>query len=266
MSRDFTKNTANYLSFGTGAVGALLNGASKISFCAWVNADALDAGGTINTILHFKINGASSGLYMGVDDNGSGGAKTLRVGGRSVSTDGFQSVRGTTTINTGTSYLLGGVLDIGGDTITLYINGAVEAGPTAVTFGNATWTYGTATAGDMVGSNTTPPSGTTNQWDGAIGEVAVWTDDIGADGFLELAQKASPIRVRREALAFYSKLIGNDAVERDIVSGLSGTITGTVGPLPHFPIVYPRRRTMRKWSAATAAVLVKRLMMLGVGA
>lgn len=241
MARDFSKNTSNYMTIGVGALGPILNGAGAISAHAIVTGDTLDATSVDdNRILSIAIDGASSALRLHTKGDVN---KRLNVAGRSVITDALQSVEGTTTMSTGTEYSCGGVLDIAGDKIRVYLNGSQEAN-TAVTFNNATYTHGTPTDSDRIGADmTTPPFATHFQWDGSIAEVAVWAGDIGTDGFYQLNKRISALLVRPDLLIFYAPLWGKASPEPDIVSGKVGTITGTVAQRdPHPRIYWPRRR------------------------
>ena len=140
MARDFTKNLSNYYSLGVNAIGPLIHGASAISVAMWANLDTIGAAGFDSDHLGVAINGSTAGVAIGVQ--GTITPKTLRVGGRSVSTDAFQ-VRDTITgYGTGTWQHIGGVLNFGADTITPYWNGVAENGG-AVTFANTTYTNGT---------------------------------------------------------------------------------------------------------------------------
>ena len=233
MARDFDKNVSNYMSLGTGTTGAILNGAAAISVSARVIADTLDTGDFDNRILNLIVNGGGAGVYLGV--KGDVSPKVLKVGGRSVTGDAFQERNGTVEITTATLHTLGGVLNFTGDTITPYVDGVADNGG-AATFGNNTYTYGTATSPDNIGGSGAPPSGTSIQWDGPVAEIGIWTSALSAADFAALHKGVSPLLIQPQSLAIYIPMIGKYSPEIDIVGGLSGTITGTIATLSH-PLV-----------------------------
>lgn len=244
MARDFIKTAGNYMRLGINQVGPLLNGAGAISLAAWIYPDSTSSIANGNRAVSIYVANGSTGLMLALHD---GTAARVRIGARSQSGDSFQTKTGTTTVGTSGYSHVGGVIDIAGDTITPYYNGAAEGGG-AVTFGAATWTNGTPTTSeDGIGSEGIG-SDTQNQFDGRIGEVGIWNGDIGAAGFAALAKGFSPLLVRPELLVAYFPLLGNDSPERDRISGLSGTITGTVAKADHPRVYMPRSRQIGKYT------------------
>lgn len=240
MARDFTKNTSNHLSFGNGTINPLLSGATAISCHAIAKADTFSTGAASqNDILGVIIDGSNHGLVLNVDATGAN--PVLRVSGRSVTGDAIQATVGTSTLAAGTVYSLGGVLNIGGDSIRVYVNGTQEAS-TGVTFGNATYTTGTPTSPDRIGCAGNPLA-TPEQWDGMIAEVALWNVDIATAGFAQLADKFSALMVRPDALVFYMALWAQGSPERDLVAAAAATVTGSLPKLDHPLMTYPWRRT-----------------------
>jgi len=263
MARDFTKNLSNYYSLGVNAIGPLIHGASAISVAMWANLDTIGAAGFDSDHLGVAINGSTAGVAIGVQ--GTITPKTLRVGGRSVSTDAFQ-VRDTITgYGTGTWQHIGGVLNFGADTITPYWNGVAENGG-AVTFANTTYTNGTPTAADAIGTTATiPPTSTDRQMDGRLAHLAIWKADIGAAAFQRLAKGADPRTIRRDALVFYRRLSGGRLHDVEDVGALTaGAITGTVNPAAD-PPVFTTPRVRRRAKVSSAVVTARRLALLGVG-
>ena len=264
MARDFTKNVANYLTIGVDQLSPLLAGAAAVSVHAWINPDTFSTSSNNNRIVAGYINAGSSGFSLSIHN---GTSAVIQLTGRSRTADGTQTGVGTTVISTGVWSSVGGVLNFTGDTITPYYNGTAEGGG-AVAFGVNTYADdGTPTASDMIGANTSPPSASANQFDGRIAEVAIWTVDIGAAGFAALAKGVSALLIRPEALAFYMPLIGNDSPERCRVTGLSGTITGTVAKADHPRLYLPARRDVRRFTTAAggAPTPFRGLQLLGVG-
>jgi hypothetical protein len=240
VARTFDKTAANNVQCGTSTIGTRLNGASKISFHALASftGSINTSGSAENRLLQVIVNGAASGVFVNVDATAGISAGKLRIGGRSVSGDAsLQVVSGATSLTTNTLYSFGGMIDIGGDTITVYLNGAVDAGPTGVTFGNATYTQGTPTQQDGIGGEGVNPAPfTVNQWPGTIAELALWDDDIGAAGFLALHKRASALLVKPANLVWYSRLVENVII--DIIGGTVATINGTVAKSDHPRVTY----------------------------
>lgn len=266
MARDFVKNVSNYMSFGQGVFGALFNGAGAVSIAARMTADTYTAGTNLNLLLAWEIGNAITGGLLSIN----GTTSVIQLGGRSVSTDSFQQMVGTTALTTGTEWHVGGVMNIAGDTITPYVNGVAEGGG-GVTFGNATYTHTASgvSQSDRIGTTFgTSNISTSNQFDGRIAEVAFWTADIGAAGFAMLASGFSPLFVAPESLIFYCPLLGAYSPERDVVNGKSGTITGTLAAAAHPRVFMPVPRPVRRWAsgAVAAAVAVShRRTLTGVG-
>lgn len=254
MARDFTKNLSNGIDLGNNQISALVNGASALSFHAWFYPDTYSAGANDNRLLGFRISSGGTGGMFGVD--GSGANKVMRVGGRSDSADGFQARSGTTNITTGAWHNGGGVIDFAADTITPYFEGAAEGGG-AVTFANSTYVNGTPGNTEAIGADVGNPGLTEPQWDGLIAEVAVWIGDIGAAGFATLNKGFSPLFVRPDLLVCYFPLFGEGATERDRISGLTGTIEGTVAKANHPRIIYPTGYQTARISAATTSTSVR---------
>jgi hypothetical protein len=236
MARDFSKNTSNYISCTAGTFGNALHGASKYSIHVIATADTLTGvSANDNRLLHTAINGTTTGLLVNVDA-GSGGLSEFRITAVSQAADTGQTVISASGVSTGTEYALGGMVDIGGDTMSVYFNGALETGPTGVTFGAATYTQGTPSVTDTIGGPFGTPSNSNSQWDGRIAELAIWTDDIGAAGFAALNKRVSATRIRPDALVAYYRMV-EDAVI-DIVGGTVATINGTVAKAAHPRIAY----------------------------
>lgn len=238
--RDFTKDTANYMSPGSNKMANLANGAAALSIVATVIADTLTASVNNNRILSVQIATNVTGFTLTTD-----ASSHLRVGGRSHPGDAFQTKDSTTAIATdGSVTYVGGVLNFTGDSITPYLNGVAEGGG-AVTFSSNTWAQGVNTgtlegigAGLTIGGG--GPANTDLQFDGRIGEVAVWAGDIGADNMAAYAKGCSPLLIRPNILLDYFPLHGNDSPEPDLVGGFLATITGTIAKAAHTRIYYTR--------------------------
>ncbi len=249
-------STSNYLSCAN--LGSLLNGAAIVSVHAWVQMDAFNATGANDDRVVTISNGTNTSLMFGFDGTAS---NRVRVAGRSVSSDGFQAVNGTTTTNTtGVWYSIGGVFNYAGDIIRVYLNGVQEAS-TAVTFGNASYTdAGTSVSGFMV--NSTPPTVTNNLMDGKIAEVSLWVGDIATAGFEQLADRFSGLMVRPDLLVYYNSFLGKFSPEIDKVSGRTVTINGTVDAFPHPRIIYPSNYNIAPFNAAALSSIPNKIRQL----
>lgn len=261
MARDFAKNTAFYMTVGQNVIGPLLNGAAHLMIAAWINLDTISTLANHNRIVNIPIDAGVTGLTISVHN---GTSAVLRVGCRSQSSDGFQTKDGTTVISTGTWHHVCGIVDIGGDTITPYLNGTAEGGG-SVTFGAATYTDGTPTAGelDCIGGTLagSVPATETQQIDGRIAEVGVWASATAftAEDAAALSARFAPNLVRPDALKVYFRLLGADSPERDHWGGLSGTITGNIGPADHPNIIYPSSViSVQQAAAAPPAAVIGR--------
>lgn len=257
MSRYFAKVATNVMSVGLGSagIGGLINGASKISVAAKVMAvDALAAFATGNGIVGVKVDGASAGVFMCLDPVTASPNNRLRCIVRSVSTDAGQVCAGSTNLSMSTAYSIGLLADIAGDSLTSFINGAVDTGPTAVTFGNTTWTLGTPTIDDSIGQHGAALGDVNSYFGGNVSEVAVWTDDIGAAGHAAYNKDISPLQIMPDKLVFYLPLVGRVSPEPELVSKRVGTITGTIAQAAHPRVIRPHRRVSRRLVTAAAGV------------
>lgn len=242
MARDFSKNSSNYMSLGTNAIGALINGFAAVSFAVWTQLDALDASSLGNRWIHANI-ASTTGLTLCTDVTGT----HLVVGGRSGTGDTFQSktTTGVITVDGVTWVHLGGVIDFTNKTVTPYISGVADNGG-SVTFANNTFVNGSHTTDiDMIGGNgqSGPPPATVTQPDGRIAEVALWVSDIGPANMLLLASAGrpyigySPKVISPSTLKIYFQLRGFNSPEKDDVSNLSGTITGSIPTVTDHPFI-----------------------------
>lgn len=260
MARSFTKNTANYLSLGTGVLNQLLSGAAKISMAAWVNATSFGTGTFDNAILTCDINGTTTGPHLLI----AGASNQVRVHGLSVSTDAGQSADGTTTVPTGAWHHVGGVLNFSGDSNRVYYDGTQETS-TAVTYANNAYTPGTATMADAIGTRDVPPGATSMQFNGLIAEAAFWVDDITTTGFAMLAKGYSPLLVMPQSLVAYWPLLGGFSPEIELCAKVNGTITGTVAAAAHCAVLYPAPPLLGDAPVAAAASTLFRKTLAPLG-
>jgi len=258
VARDFTANTANYMSLGANAIGPLIDGAASFSVHFRVVFDTFHAsGGAVGRdMVSACINSTTAGFAIShLDPSGISGPR-LRCGARSVSTDTYRVLDSSTDLSTGTEYGIGCVYQISADNIVIYLNGASDGSGISGTWANASYTNGTPTAHDGLGAafgGTTPVSAD-RQLDGRLSEVAIWAGDIGAAGFASLgADRVSPLLVRPELLVSYFPLLGKYSPEIDVVGGLAGTITGTVAAADHPSVFTANARRLYFGTAAASA-------------
>ncbi len=244
MSLDFTKDVANYLSLGINQIAALLSGATEISCHAWLQADTLTALQDNNRMVSIPRADGATGLEMA-----TGAASQFRIGVRSTAVDPLVTKTTTTVIPTDGSWCpLGARMkfnDPSADYLFPYINGDSEnGGSVAGAWAANTWVNGAHTnepegIGGFFPSTGPPPPDTNRQFDGRIAEVAFWTEDIGDAGLAQLADGASALLVRPESLVFYDRLINSP---KDVISGILGTITGSIPAASHPRIYMPSRQ------------------------
>jgi hypothetical protein len=247
MAIDFVKNASNYLSYAAGSFNGVLSGASKISVSAWVNIDTLDLIAFGNVVVQANISGGNAGLKLSID--GATGQSKVRLQARSGATDAAQTRTGSVDVGTATWVQVGGTVDIGADSIATVSNGSIE-GSTSVTFGQTTYTPGTATDSDRVGAGNLVPVETNQQMDGRIGPVSVWTftatqDALVAGEWAALGDGFDPLLVRPQNLIFYEPFTVVRTTPSDYISKLTATITGTLSYAPGTRVFAPKKK--RYW-------------------
>jgi hypothetical protein len=222
------------MSLGVSGLATILSGRGVFSMHAKIRIASTTTGANDNNILVANINGATIGAVLNVD--GTAGAPKVRISARSVNTDGRQVKSGATTIGVGVDAYVGGIVNIAGDTIEVYLNG-VSDGSVGVTFANATWTLGTPTGADTVGGYLAPPSATADQFDGQISEIAVWSSALSGANFATLAGGTPASSVSAGTLVYYLPIAGTTSPEPPTVGAPSGTITGSLPAPPPPPTI-----------------------------
>lgn len=226
MSRIFTKNVANYMSLGVSGLATILSGKGVFSVSAKIKIATVDTATGNNVVLSVIDNGVTSGMSLGVE--AISGIPKVRVSARSVNTDAKQTKIGATTISTGVDAYIGAIVDVAGDTLTVYLNGSND-GSSAVTFNNTTWTLGTPTGADTVGGYLAPPV-TTDQFDGEISEIAIWDIALSGANWTSLAGGTPASSVASGNLVYYLPIAGVSSPEPPTVGTPQGTITGSLPP------------------------------------
>lgn len=116
---------------------------------------------------------------------------------------------------------------------------------------------------DNTGAGFAPPSGT------LIAEAAIWNIALAdVDAAMLGAQRASPLKVRPDALVGYWPLIGNYGPEIEVIKRQEMAVQGTLSAAIHPAIFYSPRRRRPAFTVAGAppAANPPRLAMMGVGA
>lgn len=234
MSRVFTKNTANYASYGVNKIGALLSGATKYAVAVWVKPASFSPSSNVdNTAIVAGIDSTVSGFSIGVDST-SGTARVV-AHSRSRPADSRQVRAGTTrTVAAGSWQLLGADFDVAGATVTPRHNGVAD-GAGSVTYGATTYTQGTPSGVDRVGADLSAsgPGSTAAQFDGEIAHLAIWKFTGSDTGLTQaewdaLAAGALPNTIQAAKLVLYTPLAGTANPEPSTVGSLPLTLTGSV--------------------------------------
>lgn len=251
-SRRFTKNTSNFMQLGTGELSAAFNGLSVISGHVWVNVASFTGSTAFESdILSVKIHeNAEAGLVFLFDTSGAN--NVLKMFTRSVTGEGGQALAGVGNIATRRWSSVGFVMDIGGDSIRVYLNGRLD-NVGAVTYSNATWTDSdNQNSTDMMGADLSSPS-TTRQLNGRLAELALWPLDITTSGFQKLYDEIDPTEVapliRLWRLDDSSSIKSREALLNVTDNGI---ITGSV-PRAAGPPIRPDFRIIGKAPAVVGA-------------
>ncbi len=240
MARDFSKNTSNYVSLGANAISSRLSGAAGITIGAWINGDVFDSTDFNNRILSPLISSTTtSGIVFCV---AGGPPARLRIAARSETAGTLFTCDGSTTLSTGTWYHLAATIDIAGDAMGVYVNGASD-GTSSPTFVSTSYTPGTPTGPDLIGAVPSAggtPSSTGVQFDGRIADLAVWNAALSSGEIAGMARGVSPMRVRTASLVAYYPMIGDGSSVTNFRGGTPlGTITGSIPHAAHAPVSSP---------------------------
>ena len=140
----------NYLDFGNRGLDSAVVGASAVTLVAAmrrVAGNTLAASGA-NNVLWKTISGTSSGLNLNFTDG-----ERLRIGGRSVSTDGYQSATCTNPLPLDTWVLVVAEWGFSADTLKVWVDNVQEV-DAGVTFIAASYSQSSTTRNDMIGAST----------------------------------------------------------------------------------------------------------------
>lgn len=169
--------TNDWVDVGQNILGAAINGASTYTITAWVKPPKVSA--TRQRIINWHINGdGTTGATLSMINS------TVEFGSRSQSADSL------TLITVPVNELIGQwmyvvvVVDVGNDNTKIYINGVLKISQ-SITFGAATYTNGTVTAGakDGIGAYDTSAS-TAEYFQGTIDSTAIFTRALALNEIL----------------------------------------------------------------------------------
>ena len=222
MARDHSANTDNYMSLGAGALSPLLDGAGVVCVHALIYADAFAGASPANKILNVSIATTLAGIELAFTSN------SLLMSGRSTSGDSQRSQNMVGTVATGQWVAVGARWDFAGDADnSLFVDGVNEK-TGAMSWAATSYTdAGTQTKVDRIGSDA---GGNVAHWfDGRIAELVGFVGDIGAEGFLALANRVPPHEVAKPA--FYFSQLGTEL--RCPWSDVTAVITGSVPAADH---------------------------------
>lgn len=250
MARDFTKNTANYMSLGTETMLPYLAGATALSIFARINADTFSTGSGSTSRNRIFSGGLSTGgvVFLSLHCSDADGTN-IKVGltARSATADTAQTLRGATTITGGAGWrTIGGTINYAVDAMEVFLNGASD-GTSTPTFGaTSLQDDGTPNEIDTIGSILGVPASSTNQFDGRIQDLAIWDRLLTAQEFADLHRGYSPWFFGT-GLKAYWRLSGDNSPEVDEIGRNDGTINGTIAKAEDNTVWQPRVRSMMGW-------------------
>jgi len=161
----------DHVNIGLNKIGPDLNSASGTTASAWVRIDSYPAASSRERIFSAMMAGGTTGISLNLFNGGN-----LEAGGRSVSTDSFQTAR-TSFPGLNAWHLMTGVFDYPNDRIYLYIDGVLETSQT-VTFTNTAYTQAAPASDDTIGANQFGDDGFI---DGAIDDVRIYSYALSAE-------------------------------------------------------------------------------------
>jgi hypothetical protein len=226
--------TDDYVSVGVGEIGPNIGSVNAITLSSWVKPTVYPGALGRKRAISFLLSDGTTGGLLGFYDGGK-----IEVGGRSTSGDGFQS----TTVTFPALdewHLATGVLDFQDDKIYVYLDGVLSA-TQSVSFANTTYTHGTPTLIDSLGSF----SNSSDFFSGSLDEVRIYDYALSASEIAGLYAQGST-----------GKTTVNASENNELTSGLVGLwsfngpdLSGTTaydrsgqgnnGTLTNGPTVYP---------------------------
>jgi len=166
----------NHVNIGLNKIGPDIHGASGATVSAWVRIDSYPGASARERIFSAMMAGGTTGVSLNLFNGGN-----LEAGGRSVSTDSFQTAR-TSFPELGAWHLVTGIFDYSNDEIKLYIDGTLETSQ-SVTFTNAAYSQAAPASDDTIGAN---QFGDDDFIDGVIDDVRIYNKALSAGEIADL--------------------------------------------------------------------------------
>lgn len=180
----FHDGTDDYVSLGAAQVGKYLNNATAITLSAWVNPTTItsvSSGNLIFVARNSGVSGAAASLWLRVRGD-VGNIGKIEAGGRSISTDSFQSTSSISTINTATWSHVVCQLDYRTDEIRIFINGRLDVS-TSVTFSSSVFVQSDSANVDTIGGDVTT---TSRAFSGLLDDISISSFAVNGDEVREL--------------------------------------------------------------------------------
>jgi len=164
----------DYVSWPSGTFVALLEGASQISFSMWIKPETSSSTAFDDVVMSSGIDGNLFNLFW---CNVEGASNNILVGGRSRSSDSFQSVTSSDTITLGEWAHVIGILDFANDKVRIWVNGNLNEG--SVTFGSSTiLNDGTPGNTDEIGNHRQDTGNV--PYDGSVDDIHIYNRGLTA--------------------------------------------------------------------------------------
>lgn len=181
--------TNDYVDLGVNTIGSRLNGAAGITVSFWVNYTTLVGapGPGANIFVNAKC-GVDDGTLVRFGFTGDAPG-AIKIVARSSVSDTDQGMIGTVVLTAGTWAHAVGVVDFPAQTLTLYINGALDS-TLGVTFGSATYVNSAASIPDILGADSTSAFG----FAGLLDDVRVLARALSAVEAAALYRETSSVR------------------------------------------------------------------------
>lgn len=241
MARDHTKNNSNYVSLGTGDISASLNGVSGYTVIVRVWVDAFTGSEAFESDIITWLRDSSNTAFVLLFDT-SGANNLIKIFSRPAS-EGGDNGTGTLNVTAGAWHTIGVFVDIAGDLYDIYLDGALDTQDTSPTWTSTTYVdANNQTSPDSIGVHASPPTSTTRQLDGRMGDLAIFTGDIGLSGHVAFHEGSAPHSIGGTGtlIRWWEQDGSSTTVLERSGSGFDdGTITGTVAVIDGPPRAAP---------------------------
>lgn len=226
--------TNDYVGVGISEIGPNIGSVNAITLSSWVKPTVYPGALGRKRAISFLLSDGTTGGLLGFYDGGK-----IEVGGRSTGGDGFQSAT-VTFPALDEWHLATGVLDFQDDKIYVYLDGVLSA-TQSVSFANTTYTHGTPTLIDSLGSF----SNSSDFFSGSLDEVRIYDYALSASEIAGLYAQGSTGKTTVNASENNELTDGLVGLWSFNGPDLSGTTAydrsgqGNNGTLTNGPTVYP---------------------------